>query len=80
MMAWLTMAHGDNLDDTLERAAHQALMEFCERHLPILDDTTIALLSLRNEGNAVWSERVAAVGEPELPTHQTVWALMTRYS
>jgi hypothetical protein len=27
---------------TLERAAHQALTEFCERHLLILDGTTIA--------------------------------------
>jgi hypothetical protein len=33
MTAWLTMAGGDDLDDTLERAAHQTLMEFCERHL-----------------------------------------------
>jgi hypothetical protein len=25
MMAWFTTATGDDLDDTLERAAHQAL-------------------------------------------------------
>jgi hypothetical protein len=25
MTAWLTTAQGDDLDDTLERAAHQAL-------------------------------------------------------
>jgi peptidoglycan hydrolase CwlO-like protein len=43
-MAWFTTARGDDLDDTLERAAHQALMEFCERHLPVLGDTAIALL------------------------------------
>jgi hypothetical protein len=30
MTAWFTTAEGDDLDDTLERAAHQALMEFCE--------------------------------------------------
>jgi hypothetical protein len=50
MMAWFTTARGDN---TLKRAAHQALTEFCERHLPVLDDTAIALLLVRNEGNAV---------------------------
>jgi hypothetical protein len=33
MMAWFTMAQGDDLNDTLERIAHQALTEFCERHL-----------------------------------------------
>jgi hypothetical protein len=65
MTAWFTMARGDDLDDTLERAAHQALTEFYERHLPVLGDTAIALLLIRNEGNAVWSERVTAIGDPE---------------
>jgi hypothetical protein len=44
MTAWFTMARGDDLVDTLERAAHKPLMEFCERHLLVLDGTTIALL------------------------------------
>jgi hypothetical protein len=80
MMSWFTMAQGDNLDDTLERAAHQALTEFYERHLPVLSNTAIALLSVRNEGNAVWSERVAAIGDPELPTHHAGWAFTARYA
>jgi hypothetical protein len=67
--AWFTTARGDDIDDTLERATYQALMEFCERHLPVLNDTAIALLPVQNENNAVWSERVAAVGDPELLTH-----------
>jgi hypothetical protein len=79
-MAWFTTARGDDLDDTLERAAHQALTKFCEHHLPILGDTAIALLPVRNKGNAVWSESVATVGDPELPTRHTGWALTTRYS
>jgi hypothetical protein len=62
MMAWFITAQGDDLDDTLERAAHQALTEFCERHLPVLGDTAIALLPVRNEGNVVLSERVVTVG------------------
>jgi hypothetical protein len=69
MTAWFTTARGDDLDDTLERAAHQALTEFCERHLPVLGDTTIVLLPVQNEGNTVCSECVAAIGDPELPTH-----------
>jgi hypothetical protein len=80
MSAWFTTSRGDDLDDTLERASHQALMEFCERHLPVLSDTAIALLPIWNEGNAVWSERVAATGDPELPTHHAGWALTTRYA
>jgi hypothetical protein len=44
MTAWFTTARADDLDDTLERAAHQTLMEFCERHLLVLSDTTITLL------------------------------------
>jgi hypothetical protein len=80
MTAWFTMGRGDDLDDTLERAAHQALTKFCERHLPILGDTAIALLLVWNEGNAVWSERVATVGDPELSTHHAGWALTARYA
>jgi hypothetical protein len=80
MMAWFTTTQGDNLDETLERAAHQALMKFCERHLPVLDDTAAILLPVQNEGNVVWSEHVAAVGDPELPTHHAGWALTARYS
>jgi hypothetical protein len=38
------MTRGDDLHDTLERAAHQALTEFYERHLSVLSDTVIALL------------------------------------
>jgi hypothetical protein len=43
MMAWFTTGTGDELDDTLERAAHQALTEFCECHLAGLIGTTVAL-------------------------------------
>jgi hypothetical protein len=80
MTAWFTTARGDDLNDTLERAAHQALTEFCERHLPILGDTAIALLPVQNEGNTVWSERVATVGDPEFLTHHAGWALTARYA
>jgi hypothetical protein len=79
MTAWFTTARGDDLDDTLERAAHQTLMEFCERHLPVVSDTALALLPVQNEGNAVWSERVTAIGDPEFPTHHAGWALTARY-
>jgi hypothetical protein len=48
MMAWFTTATGD---DTLERAAHQTITEFCERHLPGLAGTAIALFPIQNEGN-----------------------------
>jgi hypothetical protein len=55
MMAWFTMTTGDDLDDTLERAAHRALTEFCEHHLLDLDGTAIALFPIQNEGNKTWS-------------------------
>jgi hypothetical protein len=80
MTAWFTTARGDDLDDTLERAAHQALTEFCECHLSVLGNTAIALLPVRNEGNVVWSERVTAIGDPEFPTHHAGWALTARYA
>jgi hypothetical protein len=80
LTAWFTTARGDDLDDTLERAAHQALTDFCERHQPGLDDTTIALLPVRGEGNAVWSARVDAITDPEFPTHHAGWTLTARYA
>jgi hypothetical protein len=51
MTAWFTTSTGDDLNDTLERAAHQTLKEFCERHLPGLAGTAIALFPIQNEGN-----------------------------
>jgi predicted transcriptional regulator len=80
MTFWFTTARGDELDDTLERAAHQALTEFCECHLPVLGYTAIALLPVQNEGNVVWSERVTAFGDPEFLTHHAGWALTARYA
>jgi chromosome segregation ATPase len=55
-------------------------MEFCERHMPGLDGTTITLLPVQNEGYALWSERVAAVGDPERLTYHVSWAFMARYA
>jgi hypothetical protein len=80
LMAWFTTAKGDDLDDTLERAAHQALMEFCERHLPSLDGTTIASFSIQNKGNTVWSECLAIVGDSEHLTYHTGWAFTACYA
>jgi hypothetical protein len=80
MMAWFTTAWGDDHDDTLERAAHQALMEFCECHLPILGDTAIASVPVRNNGKVVWTECMAAVGDPEFLIHHAGWVLTARYS
>jgi hypothetical protein len=80
MMAWFTMARGDNLDDTVERATHQALTEFFECHLLSLNGTTIALLPIRNEGNAVWGECLAAISDPECPTYHAGWAFTARYA
>jgi hypothetical protein len=80
LMAWFTMAMGDDLDDNLERAAHRALTEFCERHLPGLDSTIVALLPIWDVGNPTWSERLATACDPEHPTYHVSWALMARYA
>jgi hypothetical protein len=75
-----TKAMGDDLDDTVERAVHKALTEFCEGHLPGLDGTTVALFPIRNEGNAVWSDLLAAVGDAERLTYHAGWTFTTRYA
>jgi hypothetical protein len=80
MTAWFTTAERDDLDDALERVAHQALMEFYECHLLGLDGTAVALLPIYNEGNTVWSERLAAVGDPEHETYHAGWAFTACYS
>jgi hypothetical protein len=68
MTAWFTTATGDDLDDTLERATHLALIECCECHLPGLAGTAIALLPIQN------------VGDSERSTYHTGWAFMARYA
>jgi cell division protein FtsB len=80
MTAWFTTATGDDLDDTLEKAAHQALTEFCECHLLGLVGTAIALFPIQNEGNTAWSKRLAAVGNPEHSAYHVGWAFMACYA
>jgi hypothetical protein len=80
MTAWFTTATGDELNDTLERVAHQDLMEFCEHHLPGLVGTAVALFPIQNDGNAAWSERLAPVGDPKRPTYHAGWAFMVHYA
>jgi hypothetical protein len=79
MTAWFTTAT-DELNDTLERAAHQALTEFREHHLSSLVSTAIALFPIQNEGNVAWSECLASVGDPERLTYHVGWAFTARYA
>jgi hypothetical protein len=44
--SWFTTAIDDDLDDTLESTAHQALIEFCEHHLLGLVSTVVTLFSV----------------------------------
>jgi hypothetical protein len=66
MMAWFTTTTGGDLEDTLERATHQTLTEFYECYLSGLAGTVIGLLPVQNEGNVVWSERLAAWVTPSI--------------
>jgi hypothetical protein len=80
MMAWFTTAIGDDLNNNLERAAHQALTEFCECHLLGLASTAIALFPIQNEGTTAWSERLAAVGDLERSAYHMGWAFTACYT
>jgi septal ring factor EnvC (AmiA/AmiB activator) len=64
----------------LERAANQALMEFCERHLPGLVGTAIALFPIQNWDNTAWSEWLTAVGDPECSAYHARWAFTAHYA
>jgi hypothetical protein len=77
--------------DVLHRFGYTGLPAYCSRpyrqfrlghykvHVDILAHP-VALLPVQNEGNVVWSERVATIGDPELLTHQVGWALTARYA
>jgi hypothetical protein len=80
LTAWFTTATGDNLDDTLERAAHRALTEFYECHLPDTAGTPVALFPIRDESNPAWSGRLAAICDATRPTYHAGWAYTARYA
>jgi hypothetical protein len=80
LMAWFTMAIGDDLDDTLERASHRAVIEYYERHLSGLNSTVVALFPIWDMGNREWSEHLAATCDPVLATYHMGWAFMMRYA
>jgi hypothetical protein len=80
LMAWFTTATRDDLGNTMENAAHQALMKFYEHHLPGLTGIAVALFPIRDMGDPMWSERLAATCDPALPTDHARWAFMTCYA
>jgi hypothetical protein len=80
LKAWFTTATGDDFDDTLERVAHWALVEFCELHLLGLVGTAVALLPIWDVGNREWSEHLAAACDPVLPTYHTGLTFMARFA
>ena len=79
-MAWSTCVRGRDMEDTLERAAQQALTEFCGRHLPDTARTPVALFPIQDQGNPRWQERIAAVCDTRQPGHQPRLALLAQYA
>jgi hypothetical protein len=71
------MATGDDLDDTLEKAAHLALMQFYEHHLT---DTVVALFPIRDVGDPTWSECFSVACDTACQTYHEGWAFMVRYT
>jgi hypothetical protein len=69
---------GDDLDDTLEMGAHQALTEFCEQHLQGNASTPVALLALRDKGNPTLSRCMATACDPLRLTYHVGWAFTAR--
>jgi hypothetical protein len=69
LKTWFTTATGDDLGDTMERAAHRALTEFYECHLSNTTGTIVALLPILDLGNLTWSGRLAAACDPTRPTY-----------
>jgi hypothetical protein len=57
LMACFPTAIGDDLSSTLERAAHRAHIQLCERHLTDLAGTAVGLLPIWDVGNREWTER-----------------------
>jgi hypothetical protein len=80
LMAWFTMTTGDDLDDTMERATHRALMEFCECHLSGLTGTAVTLFPIWDVADPMWSEHLATACNTAFPTYQVGWAFTTRYA
>jgi hypothetical protein len=74
LTAWFTVATGDDLHDTMERAAHQALAEFYETHLSGLTGIAVVLLPIWDMGNQEWSEHLATACDPALLTYHAWWA------
>jgi hypothetical protein len=80
VLHWFTMVTGDDIDDMLERAIHQALTDFCERHLSVTVSTPVTLIPIRDMGNPTWSEHRAAACDTARQTYHTGWAFMARYA
>jgi hypothetical protein len=68
------------MHDTLEKAAHRALLEFCEWHLADTADSPIAMFPIRNQGDRTWWERMRAANDKTSPTYHVSFTACSCYA
>jgi hypothetical protein len=78
MTVWFTTATGDDLDDTLDRATHQTLMEFYEHHMSSLASIAIACPLFRTR--ATWRGASAWPLWVTLSVRHTTWGGHSRHA
>ena len=69
LAAFSVSLRGGSVSDSLDRVAHEALTEFCERHSQDTAGTHFALFPLRDDSDVTWTRRIAAVTDSTRPVY-----------
>jgi hypothetical protein len=77
---WLGSIIGSQPDTGVEMMAHIALTSLCEDHLAATAALPIVLLSIQNQENPIWQQRLEAVSDLEGPHFHTGMTSLARYA
>jgi hypothetical protein len=77
---WTGYIVGSEPDIAIEIMAHIVLTSLCESHLAVTTALSIALLSIQNQENPIWQQRLEAVSNLEGPHFHTGMTSLARYS
>jgi hypothetical protein len=77
---WSTWAIGANMSDTMEKAAHMALIAMCSQNLGATAGTSISLYPIKDRSDPEWRAHMNEVVIFHRVHHHSGWVYMSHYA
>jgi hypothetical protein len=77
---WSTWVIGNDMDDTMEKAAHMALTALCSQNMPATAGMPISLYPIQDRSDPKWKARMDEASNVFQDHHHSAWAYMASYA